>query len=175
MQNFENELKTKISREIENEGISNIVFLCIGTSKIIGDAIGPAIGSRLKCIESEYVQVYGTIEKNLNFKNTKEVIENIFNKYKNPYIVTIDAALSNKRNFGDIVLGSGYIKIGKALEKSLCFNSNISIKCVVGKKYQDKIKNFDVLRSVEIKNLVKFSEYVSNGIIKVVRNVSSYV
>lgn len=175
MQNFERRLEEKISEVIRNDEISDIVFLCIGTSKIIGDSVGPFIGSKLKCIENEFVHVCGTIEQNLNFRNAKRMIEEISCNYKNPYIITIDAALSNKGKFGDIVLGSGYMKIGKALEKSLCFYSNINIKCVVGKEFKDKNKNMEVLKKVDVEELLKLSNIVSNGIINVLRKVSIFV
>lgn len=167
MQNLEKRLEEKISKISICSGFSNIIFLCVGTSKIIGDSLGPIIGSKLKCLENEFIHIYGTIEQNLNFMNAKMIIEKINSIYENPYIITIDAALSNKGRIGDITIETGYIKIGKALEKSLCFYSNINIKCIVGKVFQDKEKNLEELQKVTIDNLLILSNNISNAIINV--------
>lgn len=175
MENFEKRLEERMSEVIRNNAMSDIVFLCIGTSKIIGDSFGPFVGSRLKCNENEFIHVYGTMENNLNFVNAKEIVEDINFRYKNPCIVTIDAALSNKGRVGDIVLGKGYIKIGKALEKSLCFYSDINIKCIVGKRFKDRKRNLEELRKVEVKELLGLSNIVSNATTNMLRKIDIFV
>ena len=62
------------------ESFSNIVFVCIGTKKLIGDSIGPVIGENLKKFENEFIHVYGTMQNNVNFINGKEIIEEIYRK-----------------------------------------------------------------------------------------------
>ncbi len=158
-----------------NEGYSNIIFLCIGTSKIIGDSIGPVIGSRLKEVENEIVQVYGTTDNMVNFINAKEIIESIYSGYEKPYIITIDSTLSNSKEKGDIVLGKGYIKIGKALEKSICFYSNINIKCIVGNSYNHMQKNLEELSNVKLPDIVNMASIVTCGVKKVLEKVDIFV
>ena len=170
---FEKELEEKLDNLIMNNEFSNIIFLCIGTSKIIGDAIGPIVGSKLKSIENGYIQIYGTLENNLNFNNTKEILENINSNYTKPCIITIDAALSNN-NLGNIILGNGFIKIGKALEKCLCFYSDVNIKCVVGNYYNDKRKNIETLQEVAIEEVTKMTSVIANGIRNVLKKKYIY-
>lgn len=172
---FEKKLEEQIVNLINHNRFSNIIFLCIGTSKIIGDAIGPMVGSNIKSLENEYVHIYGTVENNLNFNNAKKIIEDINSNYINPCIITIDAALSNNNNSGDIVLGKGFMKIGKALEKSLCFYSDINIKCVVGKYSYNKNRNFDILQKVRMEEITRISNILSNGIRNVLKKVCIYV
>lgn len=168
-------LKNKIENLFDIKEFSDIIFLCIGSSRIIGDAIGPIVGSNLKYIENNYIHIYGSIEKNLNFNNAKEIIENINFKYKNPCIITIDSALSNKYDFGNIILEKGFMKIGKALEKNLCIYSNLNIKCVVGKKFFDKKRNLETLQQVPKTEIIKISNIISNEIKNIVENISLYV
>ncbi len=130
---FEIELENKIKNLMVNNEFSDIIFLCIGTSKIIGDAIGPILGSNLKDIENEFIHIYGTIEKNVHFNNTKNIIESINRNYINPCIISIDAALSNNNSIGDIIIGRGFIKLGKALDKNFGVYCDVNIKCIVGK------------------------------------------
>lgn len=161
---FERTLKNRIIKLCRNEEISNIIFLCIGTNKIIGDAIGPIIGSKIKHLENSYIRIYGTEENNLNFNNAKTTIKNIYNNYTKACIITIDAALSNNANLGDIFFGSGFIKIGKALEKNLCFYSDINIKYVVGTSSFNKKENLEVLKNVTQEKISKDALFISKGI-----------
>lgn len=148
---------------------SKIAILCVGTDTIMGDAIGPIIGSKLKSLENRHIQVFGTVEDNLNFNNARDVINSIYNIFKEPYIITIDAALSNKRKVGDIVLNKGFIKIGKALNKSICFYSNININCVVGRNL-DNGDNFEELKNVDKKSIGEMIEIISNGLENVLQS-----
>ena len=54
--------------------------------------------------------------------------------------------MSNRKKVGEIVLNKGYIKIGKALERSICFYSNINVNCIVGKNLQLKEDNIEELK-----------------------------
>lgn len=170
---FRRDFKQKLERI--NQDYSNMVFLCIGTNKLAGDCIGPVVGSYLSKMQNEFIQVYGTIEKNLNFSNAKNVISNIYKRNQNPYIITLDAALSNKNNNGDVVLSSGYIKIGKALEKNICFYSNINIKCVVGNYHSTKEANLEELKQVNLKENLLFAKNISLEIKNVLENLNIYV
>ena len=172
---FMKEFEEKISEFYLKDNYSNLVFLCIGTNKIVGDSVGPIIGNKLKNMENKYMQIYGTLDNTLNFINAKEIIENIYNNFSNPYLITIDAALSNANNKGDIVLGKGYIKLGKALQKSICFYSNVNIKCVVGRAYSEKDRNLRELKKVSLKETEKMAEIVSNGIKNVLKKSNIYV
>ena len=158
-----------------NENYSNLVFLCVGTNKIIGDSVGPIIGDNLKCIENDFMKVYGTTQNTLNFSNAQEIIKKIYNEYKSPFLITIDAALGNKKEVGNIFIGNGFIKLGNALEKNICFYSDITIKCVVGNYLLNKNQNIEELRNADFGNVITMSKIVSNGIINVLKNFNIYV
>lgn len=165
----------KISNVLLQEDYSNLVFLCVGTDKVVGDLVGPIVGNNLKKLENEYLQIYGTLENTLNFRNAKEIIEKVYHDFKNPYLVTIDAALSATNNKGEIILSEGYIKIGKALQKSICFYSDVTIKCVVGKAYEEKDKNLKELKEASLKETTEIAEKVASGIKKVLKKSNIYV
>lgn len=171
---FKHKLKNYV-KKLDNS-FSNIIFLCIGTDKIIGDSVGPIVGSKLKSIENEYIKIYGTVGNNLDFLNTKKVVEEIYAKFENPFIITIDAALSKERETGEICISDGYIKVGNALDKSICFYSNINIKCVVGKYYKlDKKMNINTLKDVDKEEIYNMTEIVSNGIKSILEKINIYV
>ena len=171
-QHFEKELEYSM-KELE-KGFSHLIFLCVGTDLILGDSIGPIIGTKLKKLENEYIKIFGTLSKTLNFNNARNEINNIYLNYQNPYIITIDAALSNFNEVGDIVLDKGFIKIGKALEKSICFYSNTNIKCVVGNNVCMK-ENLNQLKNIEEQEIYSMANIVYNGIKKVLNKINIYV
>ena len=146
---------------------SNVIILCIGTKRIVGDSVGPLIGENIKYLENEYIKIYGALENTINFNNAQNILTEIYKKFENPYIITIDAALGNKENMGQVVLNKGYIKIGKALEKSICFYSNLNIKCVVGKNTNSKFDNLVELRKADMEEVENIAKVVSGGIGKV--------
>ena len=172
---FVKEFEQRISELYVENDYSNLVFLCIGTNKIIGDSVGPIVGNYLKKLQNEYLQIYGTLDDTINFFNAKDVIEGIYQNLENPYLITIDAALSNSNNKGDIVLSEGYIKIGKALQKSICFYSDINIKCIVGKSYLEKEKNIKELEKVSLAEILGMAELVATGIKNVLKKSNIYV
>ena len=65
---------------------------------------------------------------------------------------------------GQVILNKGYIKLGKALEKSICFYSNLNIKCVVGKNTNSMVNNLLELKNVDIEEINNIVQIVSKGI-----------
>ena len=53
------------------EVLENILFLCIGDSNIVGDSLGPLIGSFLEENKYKYknIKVAGTIENPIRYKD----------------------------------------------------------------------------------------------------------
>lgn len=69
----------------------DIVIIGIGNSRIIGDSFGPLVGEILK---DDY-NVVGDMKNNVNYSNLEIYIDRINRKYSNPYIITVDSAMSN--------------------------------------------------------------------------------
>ncbi len=154
--NFRNKIKDK----------KDIIFCCIGTDRVIGDCVGPITGSLLKSkIDDEFI--YGDLQDNLTFNNMNRKINEINSKFKNPFIVAIDAALSNEKNIGKIFVEDTGIVIGKGLNKKKRKVGQISIKVVVGKDYNDNELNFITLQNVSLNNVMYLSKIISDGIINV--------
>ena len=120
--------------------INDIVFICIGTNKVIGDSLGPLVGTYLKVLYHN-IKVYGDIKQNIDYNNINKVINFVNVKYKNHTKVLIDSALGN--NVGDIVLYSGSISLGKGIGKEKNIYGDIIIKAD-GKD----VTNYDSLQQV---------------------------
>lgn len=167
-----NDLKNIIYKfDIEKE-FSNIVILCVGTNKIVGDLFGPMVGQKLiKKIKRKNVNIYGDSKNTLNFKNAENVLKSVFVEYRKPFIITIDAALGKENMIEKVFVSRGKIKIGNSLGRSICYNSQINIKGVVGKESNDIKENLKTLKMVEPKVIENLSNTVVYGIEKIVDEI----
>lgn len=112
--------------------MDNYVFVCIGTSKLIADSLGPRVGEKLE----EYfkgnprVQVFGTMKNPVHFKNANTVLKKLENaKKKN--VILVDSALALEAPIGNTYIGRGGIEIGRAYGKSFYFPGNVNFKTVI--------------------------------------------
>lgn len=153
-----------------NSNNQEIVFLCIGTNRVIGDSIGPIVGTNLKkkIDKNRNIKVMGDLENNICYENIKEYIARL--SFSRSFIVVIDSALSNEENIGKVFVQNKGLKYGESLYKDNSIIGNISIKAVVGKNAYNKFKNFKVLRNTSINRVIDLSNIVSNGIAQVMNS-----
>lgn len=171
--NFVENLGSRLYRYSIKNKFSNIIFVCIGTNKIVGDSFGPLVGENLKKnIESEYIQIYGTLDKTVNYLNIFQIRKVIANKYNKPCIITIDSALSKTEEVGKSFINWGGIELGKAINKGLYFDSNINIKTVIGKARKSDLNNIIELQKVDEDFISNLANYVSLGIIETLETVN---
>lgn len=135
----------------------NIIFVCIGTNKIIGDCLGPLVGTYLKSKFREYnnIKIYGDIYSPIDYTNIDKILNSITYKNDNTIRICIDSALGN--DVGKILINSKELYIGKALEKNRKILSDINIKGVVGKNYKSKEKNIEELKSKKFEDINKLA------------------
>lgn len=97
---------------------SDIVFLCIGSDRYVGDSLGPLVGSMLKESQVPF-RVYGTLKDPIHAFNLKDVLMDIKKQMKKPLIISIDASLGSKDEVGYILFKEGSLTPGTALRKML--------------------------------------------------------
>ena len=169
---FRNDIKYNILKRKNKKEIFDIVFLCIGTDKLTGDSFGPLVGTilenQIKRNNISNINIYGTLEKNISYTNVKEVIKLIGSRHPNSYIITIDAALSDKNNIGKIFVEEGKTIIGKGLNKEKIEVGDLSIKGVIGKKSRIPQNNFYILQNTSLNRVIKLADIVSEGLLDIV-------
>ncbi len=106
-----------------------IIILCIGSDRYIGDALGPLVGSYLE--ENTDVTVYGSLDKPVHAGNLVEVIKNIKGRYHQPIIIAVDACLGKNDEIGNIEIWEGGLEAGIAVGNKLPYIGTISIIGVV--------------------------------------------
>lgn len=145
------------------------VILCIGTSKCIGDSLGPLVGESLyKKINSSNIFILGNLKNNITYQNVGIILNKINKNEKDFYVIVIDSALSNKKNIGKIVVCRKKMIIGRALNKPYYSFGNLSIKGIVGENKENFIKNYKELSNVSEKLIIDMSKKISNKILQLI-------
>lgn len=147
--------------------MDNILFLCIGDSNIIGDSLGPLIGSLIqknkKSIRRNInIEVIGTMELPIGYKNINSIINNI---KKNTFIVIIDSALGSENNIGKIIIDDSSLYAGKGVNEGKILNGDITIRGIVGKNHNNIISNAVELRNISVKRIDDIAYKIMNTII----------
>lgn len=167
-----------------NKCYDKIIFLCIGTNKIVGDAFGPVVGSVLKRFfqNDKSILVMGDLQNTITYEHIPEKQIYINDNYRTSLIIVLDSALSEIQNFGKIIIQNRGLKYAESLKKKNNTIGDISIKATVGVNTNDSLINFNNLENASIENLELMAKIVSNGIIDVMykrknngKNIYKYI
>lgn len=145
---------------------SNVIFLCIGTDRLIGDAFGPIVGTRLTKLlnRAERLNVIGNLNNTVSICNINATLQNIRNTYTNPFVVAIDAALSTTAQIGGIKVAEGGVCLGSSLYRQGITVGDMSIRGIVGKNCRNANQNMSVLQNIPLSRVVNMAEVVATGI-----------
>ena len=119
--------------------MKNLVFLCIGTTKIIGDSVGPKVGDKLKDLNVN-AYVYGNTARQVTALNVDDYAKMIKQRQKDDTVVVIDSALGKIGDVGTIKVTRNGIKPGGAFDKDKQRIGDIGILAVVGDAEGDRMK-----------------------------------
>lgn len=149
---------------------SKLIFLCIGTSKVMGDSFGPLVGDKLQSkINNKNIVVLGDLKDNINALNIEKRMIKVKNTYKNSLVIAIDAALSRKEDIGKINIYPYGINIRKALGENYKEIGDLSIKAIVASDYKKAIDNFIELEQTPFSRIDYLSDIIVNGINYVIK------
>lgn len=113
-------LALKIKEVIRQSSLeyNDIVFLCIGSDRYIGDTLGPLVGTMLKESKVPF-RIYGTLKDPIHAFNLKGVLKDIKKQIKKPLIISIDSSIGDKDEVGYVMFKEGSLTPGTALKKVL--------------------------------------------------------
>ena len=138
-----------------------IIFLCIGTDRSTGDSLGPLIGHKLKKYKFNKIYIYGSLENPIHSNNIVSIIDKIKLNFTNPFIIAIDAALGTVQNIGKILIETGPLLPGSALNKNLPCIGNMSIKGIVNICGH---MEFIILQNTRLYTVMTLADSIANGI-----------
>ena len=96
--------------------------------------------------------------------NIKYIMQDIKNKYEEPFLIAIDAALSNKSNIGKIIVTPNGMNIGRGLNKKSIYVGDMSIKGIVTKDFKNPKYNFKLLQNTSLGLIMNMADSVVQGI-----------
>lgn len=168
-QNFVRDFSSILRPKVQNLEFSKLIFLCIGTDRITGDSFGPLVGYKLKNLfyGEKNIEVIGDLENVINASNIMQIINNINNKYETPFLIAIDAAVSNKTDIGRIIVSNTKMNVGGSLNKNI-YVGDISIKGIVSKDLKNRRYNFRLLQNVPLNIIMNMADSVAQGICDVI-------
>lgn len=109
-------IKEIFTQSLQKE--QEIVFLCIGSDRYIGDSLGPLVGTMLLENQVPY-RIYGTLKEPIHAFNLEVTVKNIHKQIKNPFIISVDACIGEKSQVGYVLFKEGSLAPGAALKKVL--------------------------------------------------------
>ncbi|WP_297630251.1 spore protease YyaC [uncultured Clostridium sp.] len=139
----------------------DLIIVCIGTDKFIGDALGPIVGSILTEYKFPF-PVYGTIHDPIHALNLDTKINEIKKKHKSSFIVAIDACLGTKSEVGDIYLRDTPISPGRGVGKLLTEVGDISIVGIIAKSASE---DFLYSNNIRLSLVYDIANIISKGLI----------
>lgn len=147
--------------------MDHILFLCIGDSDIVGDSLGPLIGSfiqrhKAKINTNINIEVFGTMEFPLGYRKINNIIRNI---PTNTFIIIIDSALGSEANVGKIIIDDSNLCAGNGINKGKYLNGDISIRGIVGKNYNNIKLNTKELQNISVSQVDKMACKIISAII----------
>ncbi|PYI52995.1 spore protease YyaC [Paenibacillus flagellatus] len=115
-------------RRIRDQGVlvDDIVFVCIGTDRSTGDALGPLVGTMLS--EAGYPHVIGTLEAPCDASN---IVQRLNDIPPDKIAVAIDACLGLSSSVGLYQVADHPLEPGKSVGKSLPPVGRYSVAAIV--------------------------------------------
>lgn len=140
------------------------IFVCIGSDLVLGDSLGPLVGTFLKKkgVES---YVYGTLNFPITAKEIEYVRTYLKQMHPSSIIIAIDAAIGSADDVGLIKVANKGLKPGLGVDKNLGMVGDNSIIGVVAGK---SLQNYNLFNMTRLNLIYKMSEQISEGIKKYV-------
>ena len=138
-----------------------IVFVCIGTDRSTGDALGPLVGTLLEEKSISPFFVYGTLENPIHAVNLTDKLAEIKEKHIHPFIIGIDACLGRMKSVGSLQVSNGPVKPGAGVHKDLPEVGDMHITGIVN---VSGFMEFFVLQNTRLNLVLKMARTIANGI-----------
>ena len=122
----DNRFKNDVVKKLRNIIDENTIIVCIGSTKVYGDSVGPKVGTLLTQLNLD-IPVFGTTNNPIHSCNFNEKTKAILDKYPNSNIIAIDAASSESSDVGSVYFREGSVKPGSGLDKKIGSIGNYSI------------------------------------------------
>jgi len=138
-----------------------IDIICIGTPYVIGDSVGPRVGTKLRHkIFEQDVKIIGTMTDPVMLSNYSYRLKEL---RSGATVIAVDSAVGP--SVGNITYGVGSLAPGSGIGHSLQSVGDISVKCYTSEKLRDllscseiNVKRWVNAITTELLYLISFNE-----------------
>lgn len=151
-----------------------LIFVCVGSDRITGDALGPLVGYYLKELSNkENIKIVGDLEYPVHGTNIESVMEYVNETFINPFIIAIDSSFGkNEDEEGWIWITDKSLHPGSGLNKKFHGIGNISISgCTASLDEGDETLRFLVLQGARLNLVLVMAELIAKCILEVMENI----
>ena len=143
------------------------VIVCVGTDAVIGDGLGPLVGSMLKEKLCGKAYVFGCMDAPITAFDIESTVNLIKNAYPYSKVLAIDAALGKRAEIGTVKIVDEPLKPGLGVNKRLINVGNASMVGVVAEKSGE-----NPLLSVRMARIYRLAEEMSSAIACFIKSVT---
>lgn len=145
-------------RYIHSQGkrVEDLVFLCVGTDRSTGDALGPLVGTYLA--EAGYPRVVGTLEHPCDASN---ILERIRELPDGKTVIAIDACLGLPISVGQYQVADMPLEPGKSVGRRLPPVGDYSVAAIVN---VDGPKKYWILQNTSLHRVVQMAKEITTAI-----------
>lgn len=136
--------------------LEQLVFVCVGTDRSTGDAIGPLVGTMLE--EAGYEQVIGTLFYPCDGSNIRDRVKVIS---EDKTVIAIDACLGQAQSVEMFQISNMPLEPGTSLGKKLPAVGDYSIAAIVNVNNGSK---FHVLQTTSLRLVMHMASEIVNSI-----------
>lgn len=143
-----------------NADLKKPILVCIGSDLVLGDCLGPLVGTFLKT-KNLNSYIYGTLNAPITAKEVVYAGTYLKKMHKNSITISIDAAVGNERDVGLIKVINKGLKPGLGVNKDLQPIGDISIIGIVAEK---SLKNYNLFNLTRLNLVYKMAQIISVGV-----------
>ena len=138
------------------------VVVCVGSDLIIGDSLGPMVGSMIAYkTQGLGAFVYGTLAAPVTAKEVKELREFLKRTHPRRAVIAVDAAVGAQGDIGLIKISNEPLYPGAGTGKQLgCFGD----ASVIGIVAEKSLGNYALLHSTRLRLVYRMAEQIADGI-----------
>lgn len=138
----------------------NPAVICIGSDLVLGDSLGPLVGTMLKNAGAP-CYVYGNLSRPVTAKEVGYAKNYITKTHPDSFMIAIDAAIGSKEDVGTVKIVKGSLRPGLGVDKKLGKIGDVSIIGVVASR---SLQNYNLFNLTRLSLVYKMAETIAAGI-----------
>ena len=152
----------------ENKGYQ-IVIVCFGTPLVVGDSLGPKVGTMLKNYNLP-CYIYGTEDRPITAKNMAEYIAHVNLAHKGAAVLSVDASLGKKEKIGQISVRKDGVCPAGVKGQKLRFG-DVGVLGVVGENNDNPMGELLAVKEDYVSNMAyKIAIVIKQAVLKALTN-----